>query len=100
MVQIVGIIRFKMEVVTAEHGLFTAWTDENAKMILVRTLVSGKADVAIEAVGAVFQGEVFTTVIEFLYAENELFGNLIEILLRFQVLVLMLLKPRPVVVAQ
>ena len=90
----------QMEVVAAEHRLLAFGTDEHAEMGLVRPLVGRETRVAVEAVGAVLQGQAFAVVVEFLHALYDLFGDGIEVRLRLLVLFLMLLKPRAVVVVE
>ena len=98
--QIFGTFGFDMEVVARFHGFFPARANEYAEMCLVRPFVGRKARVAVETIGAIFQRQALTGLVELLHTGNDLFGYLVEFALRFQIFILMLQKPLTVIVVQ
>ena len=89
-----------VEIIAAQHRLLTFGADKHAEVGLVGPLVGREARVAIETVGAVFQGQAFAVVVKLLHAFDDLLGDGVEVGLRLLVLLLMLLKPRAVVVVE
>ena len=100
MSQILSLFRLNMEVVAAQHRLLAFGADEHAEMGLVGSFVGREARVAVEAIGAVLQGQAFAVVVEFLHAVDDLFGQGIEVGLSLLIFFLVLLEPRAVVVVE
>ncbi len=98
--EVFRLLGFKMEIVAAQHRLLAFGTDEHTEVGLVGPLVGREACVAIEAVGAVFQGQAFAVVVKFLHAGDDPLGQGVEVGLRRLVLFLVLLKPRAVIVVE
>ncbi len=93
-------LSLQVEVIAAQHRFLAFGTDEHAEMGFIRPLVGREARVAVEAVGAVLQGQALAVVVKLLHSGDDLLGQGVEVGLRRLVLFLVLLKPRAVVVVE